>query len=316
MTTDASPPGSAPAAAGNSTTAQTAPASRDGTSAPKPGEASPTPLPQKYKFDFEGSEREYDLNELKANYLKGKNSAQMMSKADQRLREASEKEKKYSSLPERLRKEGAKVLQELGLNEVELEQFAEGLLLPKIQQQMLTEEQRQVLDARNRAESAERRIKEIEERAQQAEQDRLTSEHQQRIGSQFVQALEKTGLPQSSAPWAVRRMAALAEKADELELDFSPDDLATIVRDDFMQEHRALASGMSPEQIIAWLGDDVVKKIRQHDIARLKQRLPGGMTQPPAQGITNSTAPKTNGTRKYMSETEWLEEEQRRIREG
>ncbi len=312
MTTEAAPSAAPAATTAAKPSTQPTQAARDATPAPAGGETTPTTVPAKYKFDFEGTEREYSADELRANYLKGKNAAQLMTKAELKLREVAEREKKAGSFPERLKKEGAKFLIEHGIDP---DDFAESLLLPKIQQQMLTDEQRRILDAQQRAEAAEMKLQEREEKERQAEEDRLVSEHKQRLGASFMGALEKLGLPQSSGPWAVRRMAQLAERADELEMEFAPDDLASIVKDDFMQEHRAIASGMSAEQIIEWLGEEVVQKLRRFDLDRIKSKLkvPGALPQRPVNGV--AAAPKPNGKR-FMTEAEWIAEEQRRIREG
>lgn len=310
MTTDAAPAG-APAASGNTTST---PAKADGTPAPEKGAASATPAPPtEYEFDFDGKPRKYSQDELRTNYLKGKSAAQMLTKSEQRLKEATEREKKSSAHQERAKKgELAKVLEEWGLDP---RRAAEELLLPDIQREMMSPAEQHLLAAQRRAEEAERRLQERDETEKSAREEAETVEHQQRLGQAFVAALEKAGLPKTSAPWAVKRMAALQEKADELELDFHPDELATLVRDDFQGEHRSIASTMDGEQLWNWLGEDTAKKLVRHEISRMKaQRTPAQSVAAPP---TNGHAHVTNGTKqKHLTTDEWAAEVQRRIREG
>jgi hypothetical protein len=63
---------------------------------------------RRHKLNLEGEEREYDEDQLRANFLKGRNAAQIITKADQRLKAAQEKEAKASELPKKL-KENARL---------------------------------------------------------------------------------------------------------------------------------------------------------------------------------------------------------------
>lgn len=309
-------PGATPAAAPDATVKPDAP--KEGA----PAVAQPA-APKKYKLALEGDdEREYELDAIRANFLKGKNAAQMMSKADQRLREAHEKEKRWGGLSAKAKDKPLEAIREFlkesGVD-VDLETLGEQMVLPRIQREMLTDEQRREVDATRRAETAEARLKELDDKRQADEDERKVMEHQNRLGKVCLDALQRVGLPESSGVWAVKRMAALLDKVDDLnesghEIQLSPDDIATMVKDEFLGEHRSFTSNLTGEQIVQLYGEDFVKKVRTYDLARLKEGRGLGLKQPPA-APTNPT-PSNGHNKKYMDETEWAAELKRRIQEG
>lgn len=228
---------------------------------------------------------------IRTNYQKGKSAAQMMSKAEQRLREAQKYEQyKPESLKERLKDRSAreKFLEELGLDR---RQFAEELLLPEIEREMMTEEQRALAEERRKREEVERKLQDREQKETKEREEAQVREQQAAIGQRMVQALQKVGLPKESAPWGVRRMAALMDKQIELGLDLSDDELATLVRQDFEKEHASLYESM-PAEALVQMFPGLVKKLRAYDLAQLKARTQPGAPRPQQQPQTAAPMPK------------------------
>lgn len=283
----------------------------------KPAAQAAPARPSRVKLALEGDdEREYDLSELRANFAKGKSAAQLMSKADQRAREAIEREKKAESYREALkdRAQRERALKELGIDP---RQFAEELLLPYVQAETLNEDQRRALEYQRRNEDLERQAKEREERDRQTKEEEETRAHQERLGQAFVAALDKVGLPRESAPWAIKRMAALAEKAEELGLELPPDEIATLVREDFLAEHRSITSTLTGAQIEALYGEEFIKKVMRHAVAKLKEKKGGAQGQTPAPGLIPT--PKPNGAHKpktTYNEAEWAARMKQLAKEG
>lgn len=280
-----------------------APATPEATPAENSGSAKPTPAaaPAEYEFDFEGQKRKYSAEELRANYLKGKSAAQLMSKAEQRAREADEKLKRAEATPQRFRDraERAKILKEWGLDE---RQLAEELLLPYVQAETLNEDQRRALEYQRRNEELERQAKEREDKEKADKEEEETRAHQERLGKAFVAALDKVGLPKESAPWAIKRMAALAEKAEDLGLELAPEEIAGLVREDFLNEHRSITATLSGAQIEALYGEDFIKKVMRYAVEKLRKGpKPGQLNQTPAPGVTPTQKP--NGVHKPPKKT-------------
>jgi hypothetical protein len=269
------------------------------------------PAAPRFSLAIDGKEQELSAEELtkhwdriRTNYAKGLSSSQMMTKAEQRLRQAQEYEKKYApqSIAQRLKdaNERQRFLEEMGIDR---RQFAEELLLPEIQQEMLTAEERRLADAERRAATAEQRLKQREEQEQATRQEQAVKEQQQALGQRFVEALQKAGIPEGSAAWGVRRMAALMDKQLELGMDLGVDELAGLVREDFARELRSTVGGLDGAGILEFFGKELVQKIRAHDLATLKARQPGGASQP----VRHASQAPTNGAVK----SQYLTPEQR-----
>lgn len=309
-------PGSPPAAA---------PPKPDATPAPKDG-AGAAPVapagPRKVRLALDGDdEREYDLDAVRANYKKGVNSAQLMSKADQRLKEATEREKRAAAQGERLknRDEAEKLLAELG---IDAEEFAESLLVPRIQQKMMSKEQLDAHTHRQRADAAEGKLKALDDKRKADEEEAAVNRWQNQEGERALNALQKMGMPQEAAGLAVWRVAKYLDRevermqADESYQPHAPEDIAAAVIEEYRGEHKSLTNSLSGEALIQWLGPDVLKKIRSHDLAVLRQKQGRGFTQSPAPGVTPGQP--TNGApkKRYLSEAEWDAEMTKRIQEG
>lgn len=303
----------APVAPAPDAPAQTEQAKPDASGAPVKA-AAPAPVSRKVKLALDGdTEQEFDLDQVKAWVSRGKNAAQLMSKAEQRAREAADAEKRAGTVKERLgnKAEREKLLKEWNIDP---RQFAEELLLPYVQNEMLSEEQRALQSERQRAEAAEARLKEREAADLTAKEAAEIEQHKQRLGSSFVKALDALKVPQSVWPFAVRRMAAFQEHAEE---DVPPEELAEIVKADALAEFRSYADGMTAEQLEEWLGQGPRLKLRQFDLAKLKARQAGLPGAHVAQHVNGQ--PSTNGASKrkaFMTDREWEAELKRRTSEG
>lgn len=269
--------------------------------------------PAKHKFDFGDGEREYDFDSLKANYLKGRGAAQMLSNAEKKLRSAMELEQKNKGLPERLKnsKDRLKLFEELGIDR---RAFAEELLLPEIQRETMSEEERKFAELQSRLQEYEQKDQSRAETERQAKEQAQVAEYQNQLGQKMVEALTKSGLPKSAGPLAVKRIAHHMERALDADYDISPDELAELVRDEYRGEHKSFSANLSGQELVEWLGEDVVRKIRQHDLSKLRSKMGGQMVQAPVE----NRAPKvTNGSngKHYLTRDEAKKEFERKLRE-
>lgn len=276
--------------------------------------ASPPAEAKRLKLALEGdTEREYSLDELRANYLKGKSSAQMLSKADAKLREAAEREKKALSVFERLKAKDLKALEEAGIDPVE---FASEILRPHVERMALSEEDRKLAEEKTARQKLEAELKQLKEQKEQEELERLTSEQKELLGKRMVDALQKAGVPKESSSWALRRMAQWTEKAARLEMDFSADELAQLVVEDLQREHKAYLEPMAPGSLYDYLGEKAVDALVREHLSRWEKK--SAPPQPPAP-TTRSELEEPKSTKakaKPQSQLEWLEELEKRIRGG
>jgi hypothetical protein len=145
-----------------------------------PAAAPTTPEAKKYKVNVYGQEREVDEATLLRNYQKGE-------AADERFRQASEKEKLATSFIEDLQKDPWAAFKKLGKNP---EQEAENLLIKKLQYENMSPAEKRALEAEKRAEDAEYKIK-MQEAQSKAEQERIAKEYQEQLTLQAVQEIDQ-----------------------------------------------------------------------------------------------------------------------------
>jgi hypothetical protein len=296
-------------------------ASASSTSTPEQGQqtSTETPAQRKYRMALEGKEeRDYTEDEIRANFLKGRNASQLVTKADQRLRAALEKEQAYSQKEQALkdRKSLRELIEQHGHNPREL---AEEWLLPEIQREMMTEEQRRIAELESQLQKHESERQAQQKAAEEAELSRQVEEYQNHFGQVALQALQKTGLPATAAAFATKRLASLMEQNLQLRPDeqLSPDELAEMAADGYRSEFKSLADACkTDEELVQWLGEDVIKRLRRYDLARLKAQRTFSTTPPPQPGATTSSAPAMNGKRHYLTPAEAEAELARRLQAG
>lgn len=270
---------------------------------------------RRLKLDLGEGEKEYDLDTIRANYLKGKNAAQLESKASKKLQEAQSWEKKQADFQALLEKNPQKAFEALGYDKQRAMKLAEDLLLPEIQSQAMSPEQREIADLKARLAAQDEERKGLAQRQEEAQLEQLTQQHLDSLAGQFVAALEKSGMPAQSAPFAVKRLAAVWERNMELDAEdrLTPDECANIVREDFRAEHKSLTETLDGQGLVEWLGEEAVKKIRRFDLARLKSRN-GQPAQP--QQRPGMAPQRTETTKKSLSRDEWEALIQERIGGG
>jgi hypothetical protein len=294
--------------------AESAPAeSSESTSTPAPAQGSASAseffeLEDGQKWTVEDLKKNW--NKVQTNYRKGASAAQLLTKADQRIRQAQEYEQRYrpEALKERLSKDAGSFFKELGLDPTD---FATNLLMPEIEKQQMTAEQRAMADKERAVAEREARIQKWEQEQQRLKYEDEVKRHQETYRKTFSDALAKAGFSDKNAH-VMRRMAAYMDTFVGAEEEPSPEQVAQFVRDDIANELRTLTDSLDGRSIVELFGPDLIKKIRAHDLAQLRSRQPGAQakTTPPNPAVLNGAVqPKP----KYLTEAERDKELQRRI---
>lgn len=233
-----------------------------------------------YKVMIDGAESEVTEEQLLRDYQTAKASAKRFEEGN-RLRGQAER------FVEQLRADPLSILQHPSLG-IDFPALAEQFMYEKIQNEMLSPEERQVRQERAeleryRASEAERVAREKEMRMNQL-RDHYANDYTQK----FTTALEQTGLPRTA--WTVSRMASYVSQS--LQSGYQPDlsEVAKLVHQDFVTEQKALFGSLDGSKLVELLGDDFAKKIRDAEIAKFKgttaaaapsQNIPLGNTTPP-----------------------------------
>jgi hypothetical protein len=118
--------------------------------------------------------------------------------------------------------------------------------------------------------------KETEEKtaAEAAEFNKLVENRREAIAKTFQEAIALSPLSkeQGTSAEVVREMATYMRLCKEAGYDVTPKELAKHVEDRFLNSYKALTSGMAGEDLVNFLGKDIVNKIRMYDLGQLESR--------------------------------------------
>lgn len=302
MSDAATPSGGGEAAAPATTAEPQAPANDNG-QAPQlsTDDSSQVPAEAKHKLRVGGEEKELSLSEV----LK---LAQKAEGVEVRFREVAAQRKQIESLRQHLTNIEAKLARDpimAAYMSGDRTKFHEAVY-QDLEYEAMPPEQRRRIDE-------DRRLRERAQRAdeyERAEQDRQRTELANRARSQlterFTAALKTAGV--SMTPYAMGRMASLAEGALHAGQRVSAQQLAERVRDEIRAEFGAYAGGLEPERMAEVLGEEQLRKLRAHEVAKLK---PQAAPQPVPRQANGQFAPRSEPARR-PSTSEYM----RQLREG
>jgi hypothetical protein len=219
------------------------------------------------------------------------------------FREISAKRKEVEAAEAKIRARDANIMRALDEDPVDaLERMGYGdklweALERRAQIGAMTPEQRKAheLDERDRQVGAkEKAWQERQEAAKRAAEEQQL-QHQQRVwqerlGNEYAAAMDKLGFPKSPAlrQRSVRLMSQLHEAALDANVNVTAEDLARqVFRDEIEAGAREFVGAIEdPAALEALIGPERMRKVRQHDIAKLQStRTEGGQFKPqkPAQ---------------------------------
>lgn len=236
--------------------------------APNANAPAPTPAPEAIrmlKVKIEG--KEVDMPEAEVLQL-----ASAGKVSSQRFQEAAAMKKAAEEILSLSKKDQVEFFKKNGVNPRE---WAEKFLMDELKKEAESPEQRTNRENEEKLRKYESAEKDREQKQKQEYIDRLTNEKRQEYDTMFVKALEESKLPKT--PFTIKRMAELQLINMKKGFELGASQLAKIVREDYVNEHKTLLSGYDGDQLIEFLGPEVVKKLSKAQIAKLKSR---GVTAP------------------------------------
>lgn len=221
--------------------------------------------------------------------------------ADAKFRENAAAQKQIDAFREAFTNDPEKVLSDPRIPKDVRKKLAEKWLVSSIEEELTPADPR---DAK--LSEAERRLKEYEERD---ENDRLTKEetaqqakvqqHTTRLADTIRKAGQMSHLsadPQSEAG-LVREMAMYMRAAAEQGETVTPEQLVEHIHGQRFQQFYALANTFEGDDLIEFLGEGVVGKLRKADLARLKKSRDGGQSHRSGNGEQRR---ESNGSRETI----------------
>ena len=213
--------------------------------------------------------------------------------ADAKFREAAEARKSVDAFMEQLQADPMAVLNDKRIP-LDRRKLAEEWLAQELEAELEDPRDRKLreYEARDQQELERAQQEEMtaKEQQEQAEFQKTVEKRKTEIQETLSKAMEATSLskhPETAAS-TLREMALYMRAASEAGAEVSPEALVQHVEGKRFKEMYSVAQDLEGEDLISFLGDDVVKKIRKADLARLK-----GSTKPqPKQTSFASSEPK------------------------
>ena len=190
-----------------------------------------------------------------------------MRAANEKFEKAAAIEKNTAKLIETLKSDPAKILEHLGFD---MRTYAEKVLAQQLEEELLPEEERERRRREADLQTREEKLKQQEEEKRQAEAAALQQKYASEYENTIVTALKESGLPKT--PQSVKRMAELMYANLEKGVDLDAKDLVQIVREDYLGDIKTLLGELEGDSLLELLGEDVAKKLRKADLARLNQK--------------------------------------------
>jgi len=195
--------------------------------------------------------------------------AQMGLGAHEKFEQAAKTRKQAEAILELIQKDPGRALNSLGMD---VRKLAEEYLVAEAKKMQMTPEEKQKFELQQEIERLKSEKEEFQKQQREEQISRLQAQYEEDIQDQIITAIDKFKLPKN--PKTVSRIAEYMANALENGYEATALDVATRVRQDLEEEHRSLYSHFDVEDLIKLLGDDQMKKIRQHDIKKVKATAP------------------------------------------
>lgn len=259
---------------------------------PTPGAQKPvtTPAPtpaevRRLKLKLDGQEVELPESDVIALAQRGK-------VADQRFSEAATTRKEAQEIIEFAKSNPTEFFKRTGMN---ARQWAEEFLMGELKREQMSPEQKKAADNEMKLKEYETARKHQEAKKLDDEKQAAQQKHMQNYDMLFVEALGKSGLPKTA--YTIKRMAELQLVNLKQKLNLDADQLAKVVREDYIAEQKQLYGALDGDQLIDLLGPELVKKLSKAQIAKLKAKASGGSGSTP---LTRSSDKPAMSWREYQ----------------
>ena len=257
------------------------------------GEETDEPAPEVFKVKIDGEETEVSREELLRGYSTNK-------AAQQKFQDASVARKQAEEFINILKTDPMSILTrpELG---IDMRQLSEHYLADQLNYEQLSEEQKELLNARQQLAQVEQDKRAREQQEYDANVEKLANEYQEEYTTRINTALTDASLPVTEA--TIRRMANYLSEAlssdDPAIQKLSDVDIVELVREDYVADIKSMLGEANAETLQNMLGSDISKTLRQADIAQLKGKPPSRTSKPVKGKQRGKEEPKKMNTNEW-----------------
>ena len=240
-----------------------------------------TEAQKRIRLRLDDKEEEFDETALAGLVKRGKNSAQLMSKAQARFAEAEKRERALAEREARLKSDPFSVLRELGVDPRALSEKEILAAIEEEKERTLPPEERALRQKAREADTLRKQMEEEKASRSKAQEDAETEYHKEQLAGLFTETMERTGLPKSSARKVMHWVAQVYSAAMQAEEAPDADSVAAYVVDNLRAEQGSLVQSMSIPELAAWLGEEKITALRKHDLEQYRARRGAGAAPAP-----------------------------------
>ena len=229
--------------------------------------------------------------------------AQLGLAANEKFQQASEKIRQAEAIVELLQTNPEKALARLGFD---VREMAENYLRQELEKEVLTDEQRKVLELEQKLAEYEEEKKSKEEQEKANRIAELQRHYEAELSDKIINAIETYKLPRNE-----RTISRIAEKlyvALESGYEIDPIDIAPLVKQEIEEELKGMYGTLDVDDMLSLLGEDNLKKIREYELKKVKEKAPQNpiKTTPVATATSEeNSAPKSKkAARDFFKELE------------
>jgi hypothetical protein len=215
--------------------------------------------------------------------------------ADRRFEEAASLRKEAEEFFSMAKADPEQFLTRLGYD---VDDLAVRRIRHKIDQDMMDPKDLELQKMQSELEGYRQQEQKIEEQKKAQAYEQLKQQTRQTIHQDIIKALDPSGLPKTD--YTVERVAKYMLRAKELGYsEVQPHDVMETVRKDYQRDIRHFATG-NISSFVDFLGPEVVKKLREHEVGQLANPLANrGFQQTPESKTFGASEPK------QLTRAEW-----------
>jgi hypothetical protein len=199
--------------------------------------------------------------------------AQMSHAAQARFEEAARTRKSVDKIISTAKNNPIQALMdpELGLTKDQIrDAFEKWYTQEYIEPESLTPEQRKSKEMERELEKYRTSEKEMREKMEREQQEKLTATQREYLQNQIIEAMDKSGLPRTK--FFAQRMAFYMRENLRQGWDAPLDLIVSQVKKEHQERNAEISKDATVEQLVEMFGEDVINKIRRHDLEQLRKR--------------------------------------------
>lgn len=183
---------------------------------------------------------------------------------------------------------------------------AQDFLAKEIDLEMMTPEQRELHDLKEKLKASEDDKKKQAETEHQEKMERLVAHYSTEYEKDITSTLQTAGLPKTRG--TVKRIAYYMDQGLRRGVPLKAADVVDLVRSDIIQEHNELYGAADGDTLLKMFGDPTIKKLMEANLKRIQGGAPVTPTQP--------SAPASSQPVEKLSKDEWRKQLDAKVARG